>query len=103
MRSKTTPTMAIDRHLGKQLKTFRKARGHTQQTLAELVGLSYQQLHKYETGANSIAASRLLEIAGILGVAPEDFFKGVQLQATAQATAQTQVLSFGIGAQQQAQ
>ncbi|MBN8543388.1 MAG: helix-turn-helix transcriptional regulator [Alphaproteobacteria bacterium] len=78
MRRKTDPTRAVDKHVGKQLRVMRAARGLTQEDLSEKLGISYQQLHKYETGANSIAASRLYEIAKLLGVSPDTFFDGLQ-------------------------
>jgi transcriptional regulator with XRE-family HTH domain len=78
MRHKTEPTREIDKHVGKQLRVMRAARGLTQEALAASLGISYQQLHKYETGANSIAASRMYEIAQILCVSPDAFFEGLR-------------------------
>jgi transcriptional regulator with XRE-family HTH domain len=64
----------IDIHVGKRIRTRRMLRGMTQDTLASRLGLSYQQLHKYETGVDRVAASRLSEIADNLGVSIEYFF-----------------------------
>jgi transcriptional regulator with XRE-family HTH domain len=50
----------------------------TQQRLAELAGISYQQEHKYETGVNRIAASQLYRIARVLGVEIGYFYDGLQ-------------------------
>jgi transcriptional regulator with XRE-family HTH domain len=77
MRSKTDSTRTIDHVIGAQLRRLRKIRGYTQHDVAQALGISYQQLHKYETGANSIAASRLYELAIFLSVKPDDFFEGV--------------------------
>ena len=77
MRSKTDATRNIDHIIGAQLRRLRKIRGYTQDDVAQALGISYQQLHKYETGANSIAASRLYELAMFLSVKPDDFFDGV--------------------------
>lgn len=78
MRHKTDPTRAVDKHVGKQLRMMRAARGLTQEELGLKLGISYQQLHKYETGANSIAASRLYEISKLLGISPDALFDGLQ-------------------------
>jgi transcriptional regulator with XRE-family HTH domain len=52
--------------------------GLTQQALAGLIGVTYQQAHKYENGANRIAAGRLYNIAQVLGVEVGYFFEGLQ-------------------------
>jgi transcriptional regulator with XRE-family HTH domain len=49
----------------------------TQQQLAEQVGIKFQQIQKYETGANRVSASRLYDIADTLGVAVSFFFEGL--------------------------
>ena len=67
----------VDRHIGARLRERRVALGLTQQQLAELVGITYQQAHKYETGANRIAAGRLHALARVLGVEPGYFFEGL--------------------------
>ncbi len=53
-------------------------RGMTQSVLAEQIGLTFQQLQKYESGANRISASRLWEIAQILDVPVASFFDGIE-------------------------
>jgi transcriptional regulator with XRE-family HTH domain len=53
----------------------------TQQTLAELVGIKFQQIQKYETGANRVSASRLWDIADALGVKVSYFFEGLEEDA----------------------
>ena len=50
--------------------------GLTQQQLAELVGVTYQQMHKYERGINRVPAGRLFEIARVLAVPVDDFYEG---------------------------
>ena len=67
----------VDRHVGTKLRERRLALGLTQQLLAEMIGTTYQQLHKYEKGVNRIAAGRLHAIAGALGVEPGYFFGGL--------------------------
>ena len=49
----------IDLHLGRRLRRRRRLLGLTQQQMAELIGVTYQQAHKYESGTNRIAAGRL--------------------------------------------
>jgi transcriptional regulator with XRE-family HTH domain len=51
--------------------------GMTQQQLADRVGIKFQQIQKYETGMNRVSASRLWDIAEVLGVAISFFFEGL--------------------------
>ncbi len=66
-----------DRHVGKRIRERRVKMGLTQQDLVEALEISYQQLQKYETGANRIGAGRLYEIAMRLGVNVSYFFEGL--------------------------
>lgn len=66
----------IDVYVGKNLFKFRQLAGLSQQDLAEVSGVSFQQVQKYEKGTNRIAAGRLFEFSKILGVTPNDFFAG---------------------------
>jgi len=66
----------IDRHIGSRVRARRIMLGMSQEKLAEALGLTFQQVQKYEKGANRIGASRLLHIAGILDVNIEFFFEG---------------------------
>ena len=77
MRIKTDPTRAIDRHIGEQIKLLRQIRRQSQHEIASKLGISYQQLHKYEAGTNSISASRLFQIAQLFEIAPAVFFDGL--------------------------
>jgi transcriptional regulator with XRE-family HTH domain len=54
--------------------------GFTQQQLADLIGVTYQQAHKYERGINRISAGRLYEIAHVLSVPVNYFFEGIDGQ-----------------------
>ncbi|MXQ11702.1 helix-turn-helix domain-containing protein [Microvirga makkahensis] len=65
----------IDRHIGSRVRARRILLGLSQEKLAESLGLTFQQIQKYEKGANRIGASRLLQIAGILDVSIEFFFE----------------------------
>ncbi len=52
--------------------------GFSQQQMADLIGVTYQQAHKYERGINRISAGRLHEIAQVLGVSVGFFFEGLE-------------------------
>ena len=67
----------VDRHVARRIRERRLALGLTQQQLAELVGVTYQQAHKYEKGDNRVAVGRLYLIARALGVEPAHFFEGL--------------------------
>ena len=67
-----------DTHVGKMIRHRRWLVGVTQQQLAEGVGVKFQQIQKYETGVNRVSASRLWEIAGVLGVPVFSFFEGLE-------------------------
>lgn len=67
----------VDTHVGQRIRHRRWLIGMTQQQLAESVGIKFQQIQKYETGANRVSASRLWDISRALGVAPSFFFEGL--------------------------
>ena len=67
----------VDVHVGKKLKHARTLRQFSQTDVAQHLGLSFQQIQKYETGSNRIAASRLFELAQILEVPTSYFFEGL--------------------------
>jgi len=64
----------IDSYVGKKLKEKRKQFGLTQTDLSKQVGISFQQIQKYETGQNRISASMLFKMSNILEVSLEYFF-----------------------------
>ena len=63
----------IDIHVGSRVRLQRMLRGISQEKLGERLGLTFQQIQKYEKGVNRIGASRLFELANVLGV-PVQFF-----------------------------
>lgn len=65
----------LDEHLGQQLRIRRNMLGMSQEKLAELLGLTFQQVQKYERGKNRISASRLYDLARILDVSVDYFYK----------------------------
>src|SRR3954451_23041748 len=76
-RRSTGRTQDIDRHVGGRVRERRIMLGLTQQQLADLIGVTYQQAHKYERGINRISAGRLYEIAQVLSVPIGYFFDGL--------------------------
>ena len=81
----------IDRHIGARLRQLRIMNGLTQQMLADLIGVTYQQAHKYETGVNRVGAGKLYTIAQVLGVDVDYFFDGLQSYAPNPPTLQQRV------------
>lgn len=71
-------THPVDVHVGKRVRHRRWLVGMTQQQLAEQVGIKFQQIQKYETGANRVSASRLWDIADVLDVPVSFFFEGLE-------------------------
>ena len=67
----------IDVHVGLQVRLRRKELKISQEKLAETLGLTFQQVQKYERGANRISASKLYEIARSLRVSISWFFEGL--------------------------
>ena len=67
----------IDRHVAGRVRKRRIVMGLSQQQLAEQIGLTFQQVHKYETGINRISAGILERIARTLSVGPEFFYAGL--------------------------
>jgi transcriptional regulator with XRE-family HTH domain len=67
----------IDVYVGTRIRLQRIMRGLTQSELAELVGISFQSVQKYERGENRVSASRLHEFAEALGVSEQFFFDGI--------------------------
>ncbi len=67
----------VDQFVADRLRARRKEIGLTQQMLGRRVGLSYQQIQKYERAINRIGAGRLFSLAQALGVEPEYFYQGI--------------------------
>ncbi len=70
----------MDRHVGTRMRERRIRLGLTQQAMAKLIGMTYQQIHKYEKGINRLAAGRLHKIARALGVEVGYFFEGLETE-----------------------
>jgi transcriptional regulator with XRE-family HTH domain len=74
----------VDVHVGGRIRTRRLMIGMNQETLARSLGLTFQQVQKYEGGANRVSASRLSQIAEILGVPIAHFFSDLEPYGTQQ-------------------
>jgi transcriptional regulator with XRE-family HTH domain len=77
-------TRHIDQHVGERIRARRAELGLTQEQLAEALNVSYQQVQKYETGANRISAGRIFELARKLRVDVGYFFEGLPLDGPAE-------------------
>jgi transcriptional regulator with XRE-family HTH domain len=80
MKRTTSRTQDIDRHVGARIRERRIMLGLTQQQLADLIGVTYQQAHKYERGINRVSAGRMWEIARVLSVPVAYFFDGLEAE-----------------------
>ena len=70
----------IDAQVGNRVRLRRMLIGMSQERLGELLGLTFQQVQKYEKGVNRIGAGRLFEVSRILGVGIDYFYEGVNSQ-----------------------
>lgn len=68
---------AVDLHVGQRVRLRRLELGMSQQELARLIGITFQQLQKNERGVNRVSASRLYETARVLDVPTGYFFEGI--------------------------
>lgn len=71
----------VDRHVGLHIRMRRKALGISQEKLADALGLTFQQVQKYERGANRVSASKLWEIARALKTNVAYFYEGLEDEA----------------------
>jgi len=77
-------TQELEKHVGQRIRQRRIMLGLTQQELARLVGITYQQAHKYERGINRVSAGRLYHVANVLQVDLRYFFDDLQEEAEAE-------------------
>ena len=66
----------VDAHIGLKIRARRNLLGLSQTELADAAGITFQQIQKYEKGANRVGASRLQQFSDALGVPPSYFFEG---------------------------
>lgn len=74
----------VDIHVGAMIRARRLAIGMSQEQLAQAIGTSFQQVQKYERGANRISASKLLAVARKLDAKVSAFFEGLDESGEAQ-------------------
>ncbi len=67
----------VDMHIGRQLRQRRLVLNLSQEKLAEKLGLTFQQIQKYEHGVNRLSGSRIWDMCQVLGVEPNYFFMGM--------------------------
>jgi transcriptional regulator with XRE-family HTH domain len=65
----------VDSYVGQRLRLLRQRRRISQKDLAERIGITFQQVQKYEKGLNRLPASRMLAICFVLDITPNDLFK----------------------------
>jgi transcriptional regulator with XRE-family HTH domain len=82
----------IDDYVGGRIRERRIMLGLTQQKLAEMIGVSYQQAHKYERGVNRLSAGRLFEVARALSVPLTYFYEGFGEEGPRQITPHQRML-----------
>ena len=78
----------VDVHVGARVRMRRTLLGMSQTTLGDVLGLSFQQVQKYERGTNRIGAGRLFELSQVLDVPVEFFFEEMPAEAAAISPAQ---------------
>ena len=80
-----TRSSEVDAHVGRRLRARRTELGMSQAKLGNALGITYQQVQKYEIGLNRVAAGRLWDIAKILEVDVGYFFGGIERRASRKA------------------
>ena len=84
----------VDQHVGALIRLRRRALGISQTELANALGLTFQQVQKYERGSNRVSASKLYEIAQKLDTPLAAFFEGLETSAEGVLPGQDEVLHF---------
>ncbi|WP_293329364.1 helix-turn-helix transcriptional regulator [Parvibaculum sp.] len=77
------PPNPVDIHVGGRIRMRRMLIGMSQEKLGESLELTFQQVQKYEKGSNRVGASRLYQIAQVLGVPVSYFYEGLEAASTA--------------------
>jgi transcriptional regulator with XRE-family HTH domain len=88
----------VDQHIGARMRLRRLTMSVSQERLAEMLGLTFQQVQKYEKGVNRVAASRLWDVAKALDVPVSYFFEGLDggadMQGVSEGSADTPVFDL---------
>jgi transcriptional regulator with XRE-family HTH domain len=80
-RAKKGQANPVDVHVGRRIRTRRIWLAMSQAALGEAIGVTFQQIQKYEKGSNRVGASRLQQLATALAVQPSYFFEGVSAES----------------------
>lgn len=88
----TQRATTMDKHVGQRIRERRILLGLSQQQLASIIGVTYQQAHKYERGLNRISAGRLFTVAQALDIEPGWFFEGMAGEVEAEPSSPRQHL-----------
>ncbi len=78
----------VDVHVGARLRVRRRLLGMSQTTLGEAIGVTFQQMQKYEKGMNRISASRLFDLSRVLDVPVEFFFEDIPAEVVGSSPSQ---------------
>ncbi len=84
----------VDLHVGGMIRAHRKRVGMSQTQLADALGLTFQQVQKYERGSNRVSASKLFEIAQTLGLTISTFFEGLDQSSSAGESISADLIQF---------
>lgn len=84
----------VDEFVGNRIREARLLRGISQERLGKALGLTFQQVQKYERGTNRVGASRLFDIAEILGVPVSYFFEGLEQRSEEELSITDHELAF---------
>ncbi|SOC44667.1 transcriptional regulator with XRE-family HTH domain [Rhizobium subbaraonis] len=84
----------IDVQVGEKIRMRRRLLGISQETLGTALGVTFQQVQKYEKGTNRVSASRLQNVAEILGVSPSYFFSGEGEPGDRESASATEIADF---------
>jgi len=75
-----SPVNPVDVHVGKRLRFGRTMQGMSQESIGDAIGVTFQQVQKYERGINCIRASKLFDLSKVLKVPITFFFEGMEQQ-----------------------
>jgi transcriptional regulator with XRE-family HTH domain len=84
---------SMDKTVGRNIRVYRLAKGLSQTELADSLGVSFQQVQKYEKGVNRVGSGRLYQISGILDAPVMSFFEGGESQVHSKAASPLDLLT----------
>ena len=77
----TSRDKKIDGLIGQAIRSHREKQGMSQTALGKLLGVSFQQIQKYEWGINSVSAARIPDLCNALGISPDELFESTGIKA----------------------